>query len=169
MQSITIIYKNLFLFISCVLILSNTYVQEQKGKIDLREIIIGKALLYPMNQKEWEQNNFSYLGYYIQLNLKNGKVVELLFSKDTPQKIIEKNSDLISNINSSLIKNEITNLPDGVHIFPMICEMVPIPKIELQNNLEAELEKTIPDSDDGGDERVFVHKPMLVKIYPPKR
>ncbi|MBN7809659.1 hypothetical protein J0A68_01740 [Algoriphagus sp. H41] len=153
----------------CSLFLLGGYSQNSNTEATINEVLLRETLWFPMTSLEWSQNKNSYLGYYIQLNFEHGRVAGLDFSDDTPPKVVENNGELLSKINSSITKNGLAGLQDGLHVFPIVCEMVPIPKMELQNNLEPELKKTIPDSDDVGEERVIVHQPMLVKIYPPKR
>jgi hypothetical protein len=153
----------------CSLFLSGSFLQNGKIESTIDEILLREVLWYPMSSMEWSQNKNSYLGYYIQLKVEHGRVAGLDFSDDTPPKVVVNNAELLSKINSSISEIDLFDLQNGLHVFPIVCEMVPIPEMELQNNLEAELKKTIPDSDGVGEGRIFVHKPMLVKIYPPKQ
>ncbi|UZD21589.1 hypothetical protein PBT90_18935 [Algoriphagus halophytocola] len=160
--------KSFFLII-CLMLFSNIYAQDQKSETDFRSLVQRHVSWYPLIFDDWEKNTNQYLGYYLKLTLKENKVIEAEFSKETPLIVVQRNEELNQKLSSYILEAKLSNIPDGMHVFPVICEMITIPKKELQNNLESELENMIPEPEMIHNNEVLFNKPILVKIYPPKR
>lgn len=92
-------------------------------------------------------------------------VKTLDFSEETTELILIRNDNLKFKINETLQKKDVSNVSNGVWVFPILCEMVTNPKKVLKYNLEEELKKLIPES----TKDLQINKPILVKNYPPKR
>ncbi|MFC5625355.1 hypothetical protein [Algoriphagus winogradskyi] len=159
----------LFLLIVCQVLFSNIYAQDQNSETDFRSIVQRHVRWYPLTFDDWEKNTNQYFGYYLKLTLKENKVILAEFSKETPLKVVQRNEELNQKLSSKILEEKLSNIPDGIHVFPVICEMITIPKKELQNNLEGELEKMIPNPEMVHQSEVLFNKPILVKIYPPMR
>lgn len=136
---------------------------------NFRDLVQKNVHSSPFSFDDWDKNTYKYFGYYLKLTLKENQVIEVEFSVDTPQKVLSRNEELLIKLNTAIQESNLEDISDGVHVFPMLCEIITIPKKELQNNLENEMEKTIPDPQIIGKENPIIHKPILVKIYPPRR
>lgn len=136
---------------------------------NLRELVQRNVHSSSFSFEDWDKNTNQYFGYYLKLTLKENQVIEAEFSVDTPQKVLSSNQELFKKLNAAIRESNLEDIPDGVHVFPLLCEMITIPKKELHYNLENEMEKAIPDPQIFGKEIPIIHKPILVKIYPPKR
>ncbi|SFU09654.1 hypothetical protein SAMN04489724_3917 [Algoriphagus locisalis] len=160
--------KSFFLII-CLMLFSDLYAQDQNSETDFRSIVQRRVSWYPLSINDWEQNTNKYFGYYLKLTLQDNEVIGAEFSKETPTRVIQVNKELCQKLSNYIFEEKLSNIPDGTHVFPVICEMITIPKKELQSNLESQLENMIPEPEMIHSNEVLFNKPILVKIYPPTR
>ena len=151
------------------MLFSNIYGQDLKSETDFRSLVQRRVNWYPLAYDDWEKNSNKYLGYYLKLTLEENEVIGAEFSKETPTRVIQRNKELCQKLSNYIFEARLSKIPDGIHVFPVICEMITIPKKELQSNQESELEKMIPEPEMVHHNEVLFNKPILVKIYPPKR
>lgn len=169
MLVITSRYKFSILLIGYLILFLQASAQVQNREFDIRTLVQRGVGFYPLSYDEWETNTKLYFGYSLILRFQGNQVTEAIFSQETPSIVLRRNESLIAHPSAFFADEDLGEVRDGLHVFPIICEMITIPKKELQDNLSMELEKIVPALDRDSGEMVMVHKPMLIKIYPPKR
>lgn len=92
----------MILLVGLFFLAGNSFAQKANIEVGLKELVMRHGRFFPLTYNEWEENEITYFGFFIQINVENGLVKTLNFSEAANELILKRNEDLKFKINEGL-------------------------------------------------------------------